>query len=162
MLFRSSREMAFALGVQDFFSKPVDWSRLSVDLERLRAQHASLPVLVVDDDPVVRDQMQRLLTKAGWTCVLAENGRVALNALGSCEPGLVLLDLMMPEMDGFEFLQHFREIERFAKTPVIVLTAKELTSDERNVLSGRISQLVAKSDYAITHLLDQLRTLKPA
>jgi len=90
------------------------------------------------------------------------DGLFALNALKSCEPGLVLLDLMMPEMDGFEFLKHFREIERFAKTPVIILTAKERTSDDRNALSGRISQLVSKSDCAITHLLEQLRTLKPA
>lgn len=157
-----SREMAFALGVQDFFSKPVDWSRLSADLERLRAHHASRPVLVVDDDPVVRDQMQRMLGKAGWPCLMAENGRAALEVLKTTEPGLVLLDLMMPEMDGFEFLRHFRETERYAQTPVIVLTAKELTADEREYLAGRISQLVAKSNDAMSHLLEQLRGLKPA
>src|SRR5262249_33262859 len=92
----------------------------------------------------------------GWPVLTATNGRVALEVLQNHVPALVLLDLMMPEMDGFEFLAHFRKDARFTQTPVIVLTAKDLTNEDRQRLSGRVSNLIAKDGFAAKRILPQL------
>jgi hypothetical protein len=113
--------------------------------------------LVVEDDAATRDQLERTLGKAGWQVLSAGNGKEALELLKTAEPALVLLDLMMPEMDGFEFLNRFRRDPRFLYTPVIVLTAKDITSEDRQRLSGRIQELVAKEGFVINQILPQLR-----
>jgi len=153
-----SREMGMALGVFDYLSKPVDWQRLSTLMGRLRLKHDARPVLVVEDDTATRELLERSLRKEGWLVVTAGNGREALQAVKSSEPCLVLLDLMMPEMDGFEFLTHFRREARFAQTPVIVLTAKDITAEDRARLSGRVSELVSKNSLAAKKLVPQLRS----
>jgi CheY-like chemotaxis protein len=113
--------------------------------------------LVVEDDAATRDHLERTLGKAGWQVLSAGNGKEALELLKTAEPALVLLDLMMPEMDGFEFLNRFRRDPRFLYTPVIVLTAKDITSEDRQRLSGRIQELVAKEGFVINQILPQLR-----
>jgi CheY-like chemotaxis protein len=121
--------------------------------------------LVVEDDAATRDQLERTLGKAGWQVLSAANGRLALELIKTTEPGLVLLDLMMPEMDGFEFLNHFRLDSRFVHTPVIVLTAKEITAEDRERLSGRIHELVVKQGFVANQIVPQLRAYldsKPA
>lgn len=158
-----SREMGMALGVFDFLTKPVDWQRLALVMKRLRLEQGHRPVLVVEDDDATREQLERALRREGWSVLTAVNGRVALDIIQHHEPALVLLDLMMPEMDGFEFLTHFRRDVRFALTPVIVLTAKDITADDRARLSGRVNELVAKHSVAVEQLLPQLHTfLHPA
>ncbi len=152
-----SREMGMALGVYDYLSKPLNRDKLGTVLERLMAHHRPARVLVVDDDPAARDQLQRALRKQGWEVTTAENGRRALESLRSEEPGVVLLDLIMPEMDGFEFLDHFRRDPRFAQTPVFVITAKDITPSERELLNGRISELVQKGGSTVRQLLPQLQ-----
>jgi CheY-like chemotaxis protein len=153
-----SREMGLALGVFDYLSKPVDWSRLSSLLARLRPAHAAHPVLVVEDDAGTRELLERSLHKEGWKVISACNGREALEMVKTDRPGLVLLDLMMPEMDGFEFLTQFRKDERFTHTPVIVLTAKDLTEDDRDRLNGHVSQVLKKAAHNKDTILQQVRT----
>ena len=157
MTITDSREMGMALGVFDYLAKPVDWQRLSQVMQRLRLDHRQQPILVVEDDPATRDQLERTLRKDGWTVLTAVNGRVALEVVQEHEPALVLLDLMMPEMDGFEFLTRFRKEARFAQTPVIVLSAKDLTAEDRQRLSGRVSELIAKQGFVAKQILPQLR-----
>jgi len=152
-----SREMGMALGVYDFLPKPVDWERLARIMGRLRLDHGQRPVLVVEDDEATREQLERALKKDGWNVQLATNGREALAVVKVQEPALVLLDLMMPEMDGFEFLDHFRQDSRFARTPVIVLTAKDLTSEDHQRLSGRVSDVIGKKGFLAAKILPQLR-----
>ena len=148
--------MAMALGVYDYLAKPVEWARLSRTLTPLRRLHGAKPVLIVDDDPATREQLERTLRKDDWQVIAATNGRLALDLLKTAEPGLVLLDLMMPEMDGFEFLNRFRQDPRFTQTPVIVLTAKDITPEDRERLSGRVSEVIAKNGFAASKLLPQL------
>ena len=157
-----TRDMGFALGVYDFIPKPVDWPRLARDLHRLQRKPDDRPVLVVDDDPAMRDQMERLLSREGWSVACATNGREALEVLQRVEPCVVLLDLMMPEMDGFEFLDRFRQDPRHAQTPVIVLTAKEILDEDRLRLNGRISNLIAKDGIVARQILPQLRAYAAA
>ena len=84
----------------------------------------------MDDDPKTRDMLRRTLQKEGWTVAEAANGREALEPLERSRPALILLDLMMPEMDGFEVLERMRRDEAWRDIPVIIVTAKDLTREE--------------------------------
>ena len=152
-----SREMGVALGVFDYLAKPVDWTRLRGILERLDLGAPARSVLIVEDDEAARDQLQRTMDKQGWKVLLAGDGVAALEAVRENEPSLVLLDLMMPRMDGFEFLDHFRRDPRYVHTPVIVVTAKDLTEQDRGRLSGRIHSLISKDGSIVKKLLPQLQ-----
>src|SRR6185436_2710864 len=100
------RNMGFALGAADYFTKPIDWQRLSTVLQKYRSPASSQSVLIVEDDERTREMLRRTLQKEGWQIDEAANGRLGLEQLGrNGTPGLILLDLMMPEMDGFTFMQ---------------------------------------------------------
>jgi CheY-like chemotaxis protein len=138
------RGMGLSLGADEFVTKPVDRARLSALLRRLVRRAGT--VLLVEDDLVSRSIVRHAVEKLGLTAAEAENGRVALEwLLHHPAPDIVLLDLMMPEMDGFAFLDVFREREAWREIPVIVLTAKKLTAEERDRLTGRTRQIIAKS-----------------
>ena len=99
------QNLGYALGAADYLTKPIDRERLVAVLGRYRRD---LPVLVVDDDPDFRDLTRRMLEREGYTVLEADNGRAALDRLRDTIPGVVLLDLMMPEMDGFDFVAAVR------------------------------------------------------
>jgi CheY-like chemotaxis protein len=131
--------------VTEYLLKPIDRERLAAVLRKFsRLSHN--PILVVEDDPNTRDLLRSILTKDGWSVQTAENGRVALGIAGKTRPGLVLLDLMMPEMDGFAFLEEFRKLPSQEGVPVVVLTAKELTGEDRNRLNGYVNRIMAKGE----------------
>ncbi len=93
-------------------------------------------VLVVEDDPMIREQITHLLTAEECKVVLAENGRVALDRLVEVLPDVILLDLMMPEMDGFAFAKELRNSEAWRAIPIIVMTAKDLTHERPPAVAG--------------------------
>jgi signal transduction histidine kinase/DNA-binding response OmpR family regulator len=142
------RGTGYALGASEYITKPVDRDRLGSLLQKYgRLRHR--PVLLVEDDPDTRRLLQNALQKDGWKVQLAENGRVALERItsgiaSSVFPGLILLDLMMPELDGLTFLEIFRRIPNARDVPVIVLTAKDLTSEERHMLNGCVQRVMQK------------------
>jgi CheY-like chemotaxis protein len=105
-------------------------------------------VLIVEDDPGSRKLMRRLFEKEGWSVTEAENGSVGLAAVAAKPPGLVLLDLMMPEMDGFEFVEHLRKRDGGRDIPVVVLTAKDLTEEDRRRLRGTVDNVLQKGDQS--------------
>ncbi len=150
------RNLGFALGAADYLTKPVERDRLADALRRVRADGAAGPVLVVDDDPDVREMLRRTLEKDGWRVVEAENGRVALDRMLDHTPAVVLLDLMMPEMDGFAFLEVVRARGTHAMTPIIVLTAKTLTEDDRQRLKGAL-RVIQKGESSAADLIEELR-----
>jgi CheY-like chemotaxis protein len=102
--------------------------------------------------------LARVLGKAGWTVTEAEDGQQGLAALGSNSPQLILLDLMMPVMDGFEFLSEVRERPEWRDVPVIVVTAKDLTEADRRLLSDRVEQVLTKGLYSRDQLIEVVRT----
>jgi PAS domain S-box-containing protein len=148
----------YSLGATDYLTKPVNRDELLKVLGRYGSADEH-PVLVVDDEEAVRTMMAKMLGKAGWRVAQAANGREALAQLASEPPGVILLDLMMPEMDGFDFLIEKWANELWRDIPVIVVTAKDLSDDDRRQLSGKAEYLISKGSYSgeqITRLVRKL------
>ena len=153
------KNLGYALGAADYLTKPVDRERLVTVLDKYRRD---LPVLVVDDDVTVRQLLRRMLEPAGYTVVEAENGRAALERLRETSPGVVLLDLMMPEMDGFDFAVEFRRHEGWRAIPIVVITAKDLSRDDHERLNGYVQRILQKGAYTREQLLAEVRELVAA
>jgi CheY-like chemotaxis protein len=151
------QDLGFALGAAEYLTKPIERARLSAVLARYR-RSPGLGVLVVEDDADTRAVLRRSLEKEGWCVSEAENGRVGLERVAAERPALVLLDLMMPEMDGFEFLDQLRTRDAGAAPDVVVITAKELTEDDRRRLNGGVRDVVQKHSQDIDLLLADVRT----
>lgn len=138
----------YSLGATDYLVKPIDKERLHEILSRYYAPEKSCTVLLVEDDLSAREMMRRTLDKTGWEVVEAGNGRVALDEMAKRRPDLILLDLMMPIMDGFDFLIELHANADWRSIPVIILTAKDLTDEDRRVLSGRVEQILEKDAWS--------------
>ena len=147
------RNLGYALGASDYLTKPIDRERLVSVLKQHR------PVLVVDDDAEVRQLLRRMLESEGFAVVEAENGRVALERLRGESPSLILLDLMMPEMDGFEFVAELRRHEGWRAIPIVVITARDLSRDDRDRLNGHVEKILQKGTYDRDQLLAEVREL---
>ncbi|MBI5365498.1 MAG: response regulator, partial [Planctomycetes bacterium] len=148
-----NRALGFALGVSDFLTKPVDREQLVAILQRY---HPTTPsrILLVDDDPDVRLVLGRQLVGAGWTVSEAENGRVGLARFEEDRPSVILLDLMMPEMDGFQFVHELRRRPEGGSVPVIVLTAKDLSVADRTQLQGYVQRVFQKGSVPAAELVE--------
>lgn len=153
-----NRQLGFTLGASEYLTKPVDFDRLASVIHKLRGA-AGGRVLIVDDNPGLREMLREALERANWSVLEAENGRAAIRHLEAGAPELILLDLMMPEMDGFEFLASMRERSKWSDIPVIVITAKELTPEERDWLRQRAAQVMIKGAYRIDELLKSMRRM---
>src|SRR5215475_12747019 len=156
------KQMGYALGAADYLTKPIDWDRLAAILQRYDCARPPCPLLVVEDDPVMRDMLRRRLEKENWTVIEAENGRAALEQMTERQPDLILLDLMMPEMDGFQFLDEIRKRKDWHAIPVIVVTAKELSAQDRQRLNGSVEKILQKGAYSREELIRQVRDLVKA
>ena len=150
------KSRGYALGATDYLSKPVDRDLLHRTLAHYQTPETPSPVLLVEDDTDTREVMRRMLDKAGWPVVEAANGREALDQMASARPGIILLDLMMPVMDGFDFLLEMRARQDWCDIPVIVLTAKNLTEEDRQLLSGKVEQVIEKGATSHEQLIELL------
>jgi CheY-like chemotaxis protein len=140
-----NKELGHTLGATEYVMKPINRERLTAILRKYsRLRHET--ILVVEDDKDTRDLLRSILTKDGWSVQTAENGLVALQKAAQACPGLVLLDLMMPDMDGFAFLEEFRKLPCSAGVAVIVLTAKDVTGEDQERLDGRVVRIMAKGE----------------
>ncbi len=147
----------YALGATGFLTKPVDRDALHSTLGRFVGTAVGARVLVVEDDDVTRTMLRRLLIGEGCLVAESENGKVALERVSEFRPDLVLLDLMMPEMDGFEFIEAFRGRPDGADVPVIVVTAADLSEAEAARLSGKVDDVIRKSGRGLDEVADELR-----
>ncbi len=148
------RRIGFSLGASEFLNKPIDREQLLAVLDRLCPSDDSLRVLLVEDDEATRQIIRRAVEARDWSVVEAENGLIGLERLREGVPDLVLLDLMMPAMDGFEFLARLREHEPWRHIPVVVITAKTLTQEDRERLSdGYVEKLIEKDELDLETLV---------
>ena len=150
------KQIGFALGAADYLAKPIDWNRLAATLQRYRRPANAQPVLLVEDDPQTREILRRALAKSQWQVIEAENGCVALEKLDGLVPAVILLDLMMPEMDGFEFMQQLRRRPAFRLVPVVVITAKDITEEDRRRLNGQVARILQKSGLHMEELVAEV------
>ena len=151
-----NRALGIALGASEFMTKPVDRGRLARLLDHYRHGVDTLAVLIVEDDAAIREMMRRTLASEGWPVIEAADGRAALARLGEQIPAVILLDLMMPEMDGFAFVNELRQHEAWKQIPVVVVTARELSDEDRLKLNGRVEKILAKASYSREELLAEV------
>ena len=154
----SDKSLGFSLGASEYLTKPIDRDRLHQALER-HAPRASEQVLIVEDDDATRELLRRLLTARGHAVTEAADGQAALDAVSTSAPSLILLDLMLPKMDGFSFLKELRQNPAWEHIPVIVVTAKDLTPDEREQLSSEADVVLRKGALDREALLRQVSAL---
>jgi len=154
------KKRGYALGATDYMVKPVDRAQLSGALRNICGV-AGRQVLLVDDDDTMRRGMRKALEQDGWQVSEAENGRVALARLNETRPDIIMLDLMMPEMDGFEFLVEMRARAEWRDIPVLVVTAKDLTAEERSRLNGDVERVLQKGASELDELLREIGRVLP-
>ncbi len=152
-------EMGYILGASEYLAKPIERDRLASLLRKYRIPDLASQVLVIEDDAATRQVVRRTLIKQGWTVAEAENGRVGLERLAHHQPQLILLDLMMPEMDGFEFLGELRKHEEWRKIPVVILTSKDITPEDALRLTSNVEKILQKSAYTREALLREVKKI---
>ncbi|RKZ52981.1 MAG: hybrid sensor histidine kinase/response regulator [Candidatus Parabeggiatoa sp. nov. 2] len=139
------KQKGYAMGATDCLDKSAVSSQLAAILEKYQIGDDSTDlVMLVDDDETLREGLSFFIKTQGWRVFQAENGQVALEHLDHKKPSLILLDLNMPVMDGFEFLTHLQDNEKWRSTPVIVLTAKNLTAQEQAHLNQQVETIFQK------------------
>ena len=154
--FDDRRGLAAMLGAADYVLKPVQWDRFKAVMDHFRATEGG--VLLVDDDADARRHMRSVLERDGWSVIEAADGQEGLNRVGATPPAVVLLDLNMPVMDGFAFMERLRGMAHGADVPVVVLTARDLTREDRRRLAGA-TQILNKGDASVRSIAQRLHRL---
>jgi len=148
----------YALGATDYLVKPVESNQLGAILNKYHVGDESQRlVMVVEDDVINRELVAKIIKQEGWRVFKAENGRVALEHLEDKKPALILLDLLMPEMDGFEFVAHLRQNPKWRNIPVVVLTSTKLSTADQARLQGYVETIFQKESYNRDDLLELIQ-----
>jgi adenylate cyclase len=159
------KNRGYALGAADYLTKPIQRDQLRALLARYCSGGPGKRVLIVDDEPEARRWLARALTAEGWQPHEAEHGRAALTRVRERRPDLILLDLLMPEMDGFEFLARL-QAEPGPRIPVVVVTAADLSNDDRRRLNGAVEKILLKQassrDELLAKLVELIARIAPA
>lgn len=161
-----NQNIGYALGASEYLTKPIDRQQLLRTLNK----HCTHPIanfsnepvasiLLIEDDPVTRDMVRTMLEGEGWRVVEAKNGREGIARLNEQQPALILLDLMMPELDGFGFVAELQTRPEWRSIPVIAVTAKTITSLEKQTLRGRVEHILEKGAYSCEELFTTVRHL---
>jgi CheY-like chemotaxis protein len=158
----AERGIAAGFQVHDIFHKPFRGEDLLSSLERASVSPGgSRPILVVDDDPAALKLAEKTLAGLGYRAICRAGGRAGLEAASEDSPAAVILDLVMPDMDGVEFLERFRATSAGRRTPIIVWTVKDLTAGERRSLEVSVQAIVSKGSGTAA-LIEELRSCAPS
>jgi CheY-like chemotaxis protein len=150
---------AATLGADGYITKPIDRDRLLMLVKRFAAPARPTRVLVVEDDATQRARVRQWLESDDWTIIEAENGGVALARLRGERPDVILLDLMMPDMDGFQLIAALQQEKHWRDIPVIVITARDLTTADRARLSSGVERVLVKDTFNPGQLVEQIRQI---
>ncbi|HJR09571.1 MAG TPA: response regulator [Pyrinomonadaceae bacterium] len=154
------KNKGYALGAADYMTKPFDREQLTAIIGKYRRPTSKqAPALVVEDDEVTRALLVRVLEQEDWNVREAANGIDALEQVTAERPQLILLDLMMPEMDGFEFVQELHKLPGGDTIPVVVITAKDITLEDRLRLNGYVARILEKGSYSRDDLLRAVKEM---
>ena len=157
------RGKGFALGAAEYLVKPVDREAVISAVRRVVRtrtpdQH-EITILAVDDDPIALDLIQAVLQPEGWTVIKAAGGRLGVRLARERRPCLIVLDLLMPDVDGFQVLEDLKRDPLTASIPVVVLNCQALTPEEKAALNGRITDLIQKGQFSHKDFVAQIRSL---
>jgi adenylate cyclase len=153
------RRQGMTLGAVGYLTKPIDGDKLVEIMRRYGAPSGPTRVLVVEDDATQRDSVRSLLRPPQWLVTEAENGRAALERLKDTVPDVIILDLMMPEMDGFQLVAALQQHPQWRRIPVVVVTALDLSADDRARLNSGVETVLLKEAFKPSDLIDGLRRL---
>lgn len=159
MTMTDDKNMGYALGAAEFLIKPIYKEKLISVLDKHIPERQSNSILVIEDDITTSQMMTQMLEKEGYKVTKAKDGRVALQFMAQALPQLILLDLMMPGMDGFEFVTELRKREEWRWIPIVVITAKDIASEDRLRLNGYVKKLIQKGSFRRETLLHEIRSL---
>ncbi|MGA7932446.1 MAG: response regulator [Kovacikia sp.] len=159
MTIDQEQSLGFTLGISDYLIKPADFKRLALLLRSYRRSQSREKILLLQEDSTTRQMVQRLLEKEGWHVAIAETPRSALDLVEQLQPELVLLDLMPPNMKGLEFIARIRQHKVFYSLPIVVITTKEMSREERLWLNGYIETLFQHEGYSHERFLTEVRQL---
>jgi signal transduction histidine kinase/DNA-binding response OmpR family regulator len=155
-----NRDLGLALGADDYFVKPVDRSRLLERVWELTSARGTKPrVLMIDDDASIHAVLGDELTRLGYTVESAFSGDDGVDAANESSPDVIILDLMMPGMSGFDVAGALKDNPATANIPILVLTSKDISDDERRMLHTKVSTFVHKGVSAREHLVREIRRL---
>lgn len=164
----NDKSLGYTLGATDYMTKPIERERLLALMEKYRpipdtSTETGPPlILTVDDDADMRDMLRRTLEKEGWRVNEADNGQAGLERVAVQRPDVILLDLMMPTMDGFDFVAALRRQETGRSIPIVVVTSKEITPAERQRLNSHVEKILQKGAFSREQLLAEVRDLVKA
>jgi signal transduction histidine kinase/CheY-like chemotaxis protein len=153
------KNLGYTLGASDYMIKPVDRNRLTEILAKFRDVPPPRWALVVDDEEPARKMLTQILAKERWNVIQAENGLIALERIAKQRPDLILLDLMMPKMNGYQFVAELRKHAEWRSIPIIVVTAKDMSTEERIALDGYVEKVLPKHALTEDALLTEIQDL---
>ena len=158
----ADHQRGYALGASAFVQKPIDATRLVEAVRSAVPGRRGGRVLIVDDDDSTRRLMSRHLQQHDWTVTTASDGVQALACLASDRPDIIFLDLIMPNMDGFQFLEHLRADEGHRQIPIVIISAKDMAEEERQHLTNDVIRVIDKRGRACEALLPDVTRLVQA
>ena len=145
----------YSLGASEYLTKPIYRTRIHILMKRYKWDSGS--ALVVEDDTGTRKMLSKMLEDYGLNVAEAGNGRIALDEVQKKPPSVIFLDLMMPVMDGFEFLEELRKKPKWRSIPIVVITSKNLTHADRLRLNGGVEKLIEKKSLEQNDFLKEVR-----
>jgi CheY-like chemotaxis protein/anti-sigma regulatory factor (Ser/Thr protein kinase) len=151
-----NKPLAFSLGALDYLPKPAD-SGLVLKLVSKAVKTKDKHLLLIDDDDEYRNVLRGVLGQAGFSVEEADSGKEAMERLRNARPALILLDLRMPDMDGFELLRHLREVDAWKSIPVIILTGADLTPQQVQEMNRQMIDYVRKSDLTVESITQSIK-----
>ena len=115
--------------------------------------------MIVEDDLATRNLTKKILEKEGWNVAEAENGKIGIEQIKNNIPGLILLDIMMPEMNGFEFINEIQKNTEWMKIPIVVVTSKDLSKEEKKLLQGNVEMVLQKGSFGNKDLIQKVNEI---
>lgn len=159
-----NKSLGFSLGATEYLTKPVERETVLNALGRLMSPRCvgmdcTPNVLLVDDDPIHIMAMKAVLADSGYKVTVAPGGKEGIEILKEATPCAIILDIMMPEVDGFMVLEELKKRKETRDIPVIILTAKDITDDDKKRLNGSIQDIIGKGNFAHEEVLRDLKNI---